>query len=164
MSAKTTSALRMLLLSCAVLPGCREQPVPPVIPSTPPLRGDEKALRALDYYEPSYQVDENGRVIRLRMTTRHIPPAAMAEIGKLTELIKIDFYGAKISDEGLGQLKDLSKLRALGLGATPITDKGLVHLEKLPKLQWLWVSKKTITAEGVEKLNETRPELNVYWQ
>jgi hypothetical protein len=154
--------LRQLVgaIVCAWAVGCQGQPAPPPPPNIPagPV-GDEAVLIALDCYEPMYQVDANGRVIKLRLTGRHLPGPILAEVGKLKELRNLDFYGVTITDDGLAHLKDLSKLRALGLGGTSITDQGLIHLEKLPSLEYVWLPKSTVTAEARDKLESTHPNL-----
>jgi hypothetical protein len=157
-----------LALLCAVLLGCRgaSEPPPtrdPVKPAATPT-GDAKILLDLDYYEPMYLLDADSRVIRMRMPWRHLPTPVMAEIGKLTELQKLDLYAANVTDEGLAQLKDLQKLRNLGLGATPVTDKGLVHLYKLEGLRHVWLSKQRISEQAAEDLRAARPGLTVYLQ
>jgi hypothetical protein len=163
--------MRYLLaaIACAVALGCRE-PVEPVAPQVeveapvPTLTTDEKVMLALDYYEPMYKVDTNGRVTHLRLSGRHLPSAILAEVGKLTELQGLDLYGTTVNDEGLAHLKNLQKLRSMGLGATQMTDKGLDHLEKLQTLQWVWVPRQSVSNPGVEKLKGSRPDMNIYWQ
>ena len=167
-----TTRTRLMSLSRLVLatvvclggPGCSSNPT--TEPSGPAVStsSDEQVLLALDYYEPMYQLNGEGRVIKLRLTQRHLPVAVLAEVGKLTELQALDVYGATVTDDGLAQLKDLQKLRHFGLGGTAITDKGLAHLEKLQSLQWLWIPKHRTTDEGVDKLKQARPDLNIYPQ
>ncbi len=154
-------------IACAAA-GCRESPAPPEPPTAgaaaPSLTPDEKVLLELDYFEPMYQVNVDGRVTRLRLGGRHLPTAIMTEVGKLTELQALELYGTTVTDEGLAQLKDLQKLRSIGLGATPITDEALVHLAKLQSLQWVWVPRATVTSAAIEKLKSERPDMNVYLQ
>jgi hypothetical protein len=147
-------------LMCMVAAGCRDSAVH-TSPAAAP-NPDAKVLLALDYYEPMYKVDANGRVTHLRLPWRHLPAPVLAEIGKLTELQAIEFTGTTVTDEGLAQLADLQNLRSMSLVNTPITDKGLVHLEKLQSLQWLWLSKNRVTQAAVEKLKKARPDMNVY--
>jgi hypothetical protein len=111
-----------------------------------------------------YQIDDDGRVLRLRLEWRHLPVPVMAEIGKLTELMAIDLAFTTVTDEGLAQIKDLQHLRSMGLSGTAITDQGLAYLEKLPSLQYVWLSKRTISEAAVQKLREARPDMQVYWQ
>lgn len=141
----------------AVLPGCQGSSAPP----DPGAAADQQILHALDCCNPMYQIDEDGRVIRLRLDWRHLPVPVMALIGKLTELQELGLAHTTVTDEGLAQLKDLQNLRSLGLSSTPVTDRGLDHLEKLSSLQWVWLSKKTISAAAVEKLRNARPEMHV---
>ncbi len=149
---------------CVLAVGCPGPPAPPPPSVAVGPVGDEAVLIALDCYEPMYQVDANGRVIKLRMTGRQLPGPILSEVAKLKELRNLDFYGVNLTDDGLAQLKDLPKLRVLGLGGTLITDKGLVHVEKMPSLQYLWLPKKTVTLEAFEKLKEVRPDVNMYLQ
>jgi hypothetical protein len=125
---------------------------------------DEKVLLALDYYDPVYQVDEDGRVIKLHLVWRHLPDSVLAEIGKLAELRNIDLACSTVTDDGLAHLQGLQKLSGLGLGGTKITDNGLAHLEKLQSLRYLWLPKNSVTQAGVEQLKEARPDLSVYLQ
>ena len=162
MRAFARHGLVLVFLACA---GCGDNSPPAVAPAaapTPPR--DRDIISSLDYYEPVYKVDENGRVIRLRLTGRHVPLDVLAEVGKLTELGGIDLYGTTVTDEGLAHLKDLQKLRSIGLGGTPITDDGLVHLEPLRSLQWVWVPTQTVSKEAVDKLKKARPDMNIYLQ
>jgi hypothetical protein len=148
---------------CAVALGCRGSP-PPSAPAEREPTPDEQVLRALDCYNPMYQLDEDGHVIRLRLEWRHLPGPAMAEIGRLTELHALDLAFSTVNDDGLAQLKDLHKLRNMGLSGTLVTDQGLVYLEKLPSLQWVWLSKENVSEAAVEKLKAARPDMNVYLQ
>jgi hypothetical protein len=154
-------AMFVLLL---FLGGCRRAPVPDPVKAAPDNTptGDAKILLDLDYYEPMYKVDADGRVVRLRLTGRHLPTSVMTEVGKLTELRGLDLYGASISDDGLAELKDLQKLTNIGLGGTQITEKGVEHLAKLEALRYVWLPKQRCEEEAAEKLK--RAGVNVYPQ
>jgi hypothetical protein len=144
-----------------VVGGCRDNTPAPAVPAVAP-NPDAKILQELDYFEPVYQIDAAGRVIRLRLPWRDIPMPLLAEIGKLTELRALEISGTTITDEGLAQLLDLQKLRSLSLVHAPITDKGLEQLAKFSSLQFVWVSKHAVTEEALENLKMMRPSLNVY--
>ena len=146
----------------ACTPGCQGNSAPEV--ASPVPSPDEPVLRALDHYNPMYQVDEDGRVVRLRLTWQDLPGPVLAEIGKLTELQKLDLANSSADDEGLAQLKDLQNLRNIGLTGTRVTDKGLAHLQKLESLQWVWLPKQTVSKRAVEKLQEARPDMHLYLQ
>jgi hypothetical protein len=147
---------------CALALGCRGGAAPSG--PEPELTPDQQVLITLDGYDPMYKLDENGRVIRLRLIWRRLPPSVLAEVAKLTELRGLDLAFSTVDDDGLAQLKTLQKVWSLGLSGTPITERGLAHLEKLQSLQWVWVPKKAASAEALEKLKEARPDLNVYPQ
>ena len=108
--------LLLAAIGCSLVIGCRETPGPAPNVSldlaVPALTSDEKVLLVMDYYEPMYKVDANGRVTHLRLSWRHVPSAVLSEVGKLTELQGLDLYGTTVTDEGLAQLKDLQKLRS----------------------------------------------------
>jgi hypothetical protein len=140
--------------------GCGASATAP--PPEQPLSSDAQVLQALEAYEPTYRLDEDGRVTKLRIIWRDVPDDVAAQIGKLTELIGVDLVGTTIGDSGLAQLKDLQKLRSMGLGNTNVTDAGLVELAKLRSLERVWMSKNRVTPEAVESLKELHPGLTVY--
>ena len=150
----------LVALACAVAVGCKDNPAP-IVPAAV-LSPDMKIMHALDFYEPMYKVDANGRVTHLRLAWRHLPAPVLAEIGKLTELQAIELSGTTVTDEGLAQFANLQNLRSMSLVNTPITDGGLVHLAKLQSLQFLWLPKNRVTQAGVERLKRACPDMNVY--
>jgi len=161
----TVLARLFMAIVCAFAVGCRGTPPPPAPGPVPPPAGptgDAKVLLDLDYYEPVYKLDADGRVVRLRLTGRHLPTPVMSEIGKLTELRQLDLYGTTVSDDGLAELKDLQKLTNIGLGATPITEKGVEHLQKLEALRYLWLPKQRTMEDAAEKLRQAG--VNIYPQ
>ena len=167
---RTTWQFLMITLICVAVLGCRgsnppppEKPAP-LVPGAAPT-GDAKVLIELDYYEPMYAVNADGRVTKLRLTWRQLPTPVLAEIGKLSELQHLDLYGANITDEGFAEFKNLQKLRTLGLGGTAISDKGLVHLQKLEGLRYVWLPKQRISQEAVKNFRAECPWIaDVYLQ
>ncbi len=149
---------------CAVALGCQGGSAPsgPGSPAATVAASDQQVLLALDGYNPTYKVDEYGRVIGLRLPWHHLPVPVLAEIGKLTELQEIDLGSSTVTDDGLAQLKDLQHLKTMGLSGTQITVKGLPHLEKLQGLQQIWLSERVFTEAAVERLKEARPGLQVH--
>jgi hypothetical protein len=162
MSVRTTAGASVVVV-CLCVFGCGDHPAAPLA-SAPELTPDEKVLRVLDCYDPVYRVDADGRVTRLRLSWRHLPPPIVAEIATLTELRNLDLAFSTITDDGLAQLKDLQNLRSMGLSGTPVTDRGVAYLEKLQGLQYVWLSKQTISKAAVDKLKDARPDMHVYWQ
>ncbi|WP_020474415.1 hypothetical protein [Zavarzinella formosa] len=155
-------------IMCAVMMvGCRQKSPPPTEPATgnaPALTSDEKVLLALDAYDPIYQMNSKGRVIKLKLPWRHLSDSMLEEINKLTELEGFDAYGSTLNNDKLKLLKDLQKLRTLGMGSTGVTDEGLAHLQNMRGLHYVWVSKQNVSEEAAAKLSEARPDLTVYRQ
>jgi hypothetical protein len=152
---------RLAAVVCAVAVGCPGCSAPSG-PGSAAAASDRQVLLALDGYNPMYQVDEDGRVIALRLPWQHLPDPVMAEIGKLTELQFIDLGSSTVTDDGLAQLKDLQQLRTMGLSGTRVTVNGLPHLEKLQGLQEIWLSQRVVTEAAAEKLKEACPGLQVH--
>jgi hypothetical protein len=66
------------------------------------------------------------------------------------------FSGAKVTDEKLKLIQDMTTLELLSLVNTRITDNGLKHLKRLTKLKVLWLSKTRITDRGLKFLEGMR--------
>ncbi|MCI0681614.1 MAG: hypothetical protein L0Y71_05890 [Gemmataceae bacterium] len=144
----------------ASLAGCTADP--PAADELPSI--DEQVLIALDYYNPVYKLDADGRVTNIKLEGRHVLASALVELGKLNEVRAISLYGAQVTDDSLANLHGCTKLRNLGLGGTPISDKGLLHLEKLQDLQHIWVPKARVSTEAVNGLKNALPGLSVHFQ
>ena len=93
--------------------------------------------------------------------TKPTPPEVVAAIkelgGKATvdknkAVVRVNFYGTKVTDAGLVHLKGLTKLEFLSLSNTPVTDAGLKHLKELTKLQYLSLSNTKVTDAGLAHL------------
>jgi hypothetical protein len=161
-------SLRFGFLACFVLVvapfvgGCQER----VRSDAPeePVSSDEAVINALEAYDPIYQIDASGRVVKLKLEGRRIPGSVLDEVCKLTELNELSLYAASLTDDNLIKLQSLKNLRSLGLGATLITDKGLIHLEPLSRLQWIWLSRRLVPSQGVDDLKAAIPELTVFPQ
>jgi hypothetical protein len=126
---------------------------------------DQAAVEALKPYSAVYKLDNNGRVIDLKLEGKRVPPQTLDDVRLLTELRQLSLYGAPLTDDCLAKIKGMPQLQGLGLGNTPITDQALAHLERIPNLRWLWLSKKgKVTAERVEQLKKAVPGLTVYLQ
>lgn len=126
---------------------------------------DKEVIDAVQSLKPDYQLDNQGRVIALKLERRQLDATILAEIGKLSELRTLSLYGAALTDDDLAELKDHKRLESLGLGATDITDRGLVHLKELSSLRWLWLPAGDKIAEGkILELQRRLPGLTVYRQ
>lgn len=66
----------------------------------------------------------------------------------------VEFHEKAVTDDQLGQLIALSKLRRLSLRSSHITDRGLVHLNQLPELRILQLEATSITESGLQILEK----------
>jgi len=120
-------------------------------------------MEAIKQYAPEYVLDNNGRVVELKLENKQLDDAVFEQLSALTALRALSLYGSSVPDAGLEKLQAVGQLQAVGLGATPITDKGLSHLAKLPQLRWLWLNGHTgVTPTGVADLKQALPDLTVF--
>jgi len=133
-----------LLITLALISGgCKRRVVPPA---------DTETLAALQDYQPIPTLDDQGRVIKLKLEGAQVQDHALELVKALTELKDLSLYGASITDQGLTHLSNARQLEALGLGKTKITGRGLDHLTRLPALRWVWVTEnKSLTQADFDK-------------
>lgn len=79
---------------------------------------------------------------------------------------RVDFRGAAVTDNKLGELKESlevwkNSLKELNLLSSEITDKGLNHLKGLTALKRLRLTGAKVTSEGVQALEQAIPGLKV---
>ncbi|MHB1033935.1 MAG: leucine-rich repeat domain-containing protein [Pirellulales bacterium] len=67
-------------------------------------------------------------------------------------VVRVNFYGTKVTDKGLSYLKGLPQLKSLFLGRTKITDAGLVHLAGLAQLKELDLYGTEVSSAGLVHL------------
>ena len=70
------------------------------------------------------------------------------------QLEEINLARTKVTDEGLGTLSGMNKLKRLHLENTEITDAGLEHLASLQSLEYLNLYGTKVTDAGLRKLME----------
>jgi len=126
--------------------------------------GDSKVLEALAPYNPRPTLDEQGRVVELKLEGPQVDDKALGHVKNLAELKTLSLYGSSVTDGGLANLNEARRLEALGLGKTAVSRNGLTHLERLPALRWLWVTEnKTLTPAQIEDFKKRAvPGVTVY--
>ena len=67
-------------------------------------------------------------------------------------VIRVDFFGAQVTDAGLKYLKGLTQLQQLSLIQAQVTDAGLEHLKGLTQLERLNLTSTQVTDAGLEHL------------
>ncbi len=107
-----------------------------------------------------------SRVRSVLLGGTDITDAGLVAIGKLQTLTNLDLRDCAVTNDGMGHLVGLSKLKALKLsgknGATLVDDGGLEHIAKLANLKvigldFLWVSE-----VGLEELSKLSKLEEVY--
>lgn len=125
---------------------------------------DAPAMEALSSYNPTSKLNEQGRVIELKLEGSHVDDRALDQVKNFPELKSLSLYGSSITDAGLAKLAEARQLESLGLGKTGVTRRGLSHLERLAALRWLWVNEnKTLTPSQIEDFKKKAvPGVTVY--
>ncbi len=86
--------------------------------------------------------------------------ACMRDIAGLQKLKRLYLDGARITDEGLKQLK-VNKLEDLSLKATRVTDRGIDEIKHMTSLRYLDLRDTKVTKAALMKLKGI-PELKVF--
>ena len=76
----------------------------------------------------------------------------LANLRKLTRLERLSFQGSEVSDEGLAQLKELTALVELNLPDVRVTDVGMANFAKMTKLEHFEIRGQQVTDAGVAHL------------
>ncbi len=99
---------------------------------------------------------ENSAIRSLLVPGTKVSDAGMKHLRRLSQLetLWLGVYdeGANVTDEGLGDIGELTTLKHLNLSGTKITDAGLPRLGKLSKLESLSLDSTAITEEGLRHL------------
>jgi Leucine Rich repeat len=78
--------------------------------------------------------------------------SAIVEVGRLTQLERLQLIGGFVSDSELAHLKGLTKLSDLYLSSNHVSDAGLAHLKGLTKLKFLQLGNTRVTDVGLAHL------------
>ena len=100
--------------------------------------------------------NEQGEIIRVRLTASHITDAGLMHLKGLTNLTALYLGYTQITDAGLIHLQELPKLESLDLRMTKVTDAGLVHIKGLTNLEKLNLTFTKVTDAGLVHLDRRR--------
>jgi Leucine-rich repeat (LRR) protein len=87
---------------------------------------------------------------------KNLTDKTMTAISGMKELRVLRFYGAKITDAGLEQIQDLTKLKELLLGKSLVSDSGLKVIGRFSELKELDLQFTKITDEGMPNLSNLK--------
>jgi hypothetical protein len=93
-----------------------------------------------------------ARITELRLPGPHVTDESIGNIKNLPNLKHLDLANSRVTDKSLENLKDLGRLRSVDLTDTAITDKGLGHLKDCKNLEALILQNTKITDEGTAAL------------
>jgi hypothetical protein len=124
---------------------------------TEPDKATDKAVLAL--------APLRRHVAILGLAESAITDRALAEIGRMPNLVRLDLRRTAITDKGVVALVKANpkSLRWLNLYGTGVTDAGLDALE-LPGLLNLHVWQTKVTEKGIQRLRVRAPKCKVHWK
>lgn len=121
-----------------------------------PYYGTGKNLSVLALLKGLRRLELNG-------TTTKITDEGLAALASLPQLEDLDFNSAPlITDAGLAEVAKLTKLLKLNLKATKITDTGLEPLKSLRKLETLDLTGTQVTPAGAAAIQKALPKCKVW--
>jgi hypothetical protein len=124
---------------------------------------DKKVVETLEAHKVSYELDNNGRVIRLALNGIEIDNTILEEVTQVTRLRNLSLGNSTITEDGLARIAGLQSLESLGLSRTNISDRGLEDLENLRNLRHLWLHNcKSVSISEIQELTRVLPGLVVY--
>src|SRR5262245_3500831 len=71
-------------------------------------------------------------------------------------VVAVNLFGAKVTETGLKELKELKSLQALKLSGIKVTDVGLRELKELKSLQSLSLIDTQVTDAGLKELKQLK--------
>jgi Leucine-rich repeat (LRR) protein len=122
---------------------------------------DPEAVPCLEALELRACCLDDAQVAKLRglrnlralaLAGGNITDEGLGQVASLTRLRHLDLYGARLSDVGLAHISRLADLESLCLSGTPVTDAGLKSLSSLHTLRWLGLRDTRVTAAGLAHL------------
>ena len=99
------------------------------------------------------------QLIWLKLHSTNINDEALASIGQLTNLTRLDLSNTYITDKGVTQLANISSLQYLNLSGTSITGAAIPSLKKLNKLQSLYLYNTMLTSKDKAEIKVQFPKI-----
>src|SRR6185437_5991250 len=99
---KTPLVLTALLIAAVCASGCKREVT---------LHSyDKAAMEAIKQYAPEYVLDNNGRVVELKLENKQLDDAVFEQLSALTALRALSLYGSSVPDAGLEKLQAVGQL------------------------------------------------------
>ncbi|KAM3593406.1 uncharacterized protein V6R79_012311 [Siganus canaliculatus] len=109
------------------------------------------------------QIISGLKLTQLTLPGRHsVTDSGLSFISRLSLLSELDLTDyTQVTDQGVGQLSSMTRLKRLSLSNTQVTDAGLPSLRGLTELQELCLDRTAVTSRGVSQLITCLPHLQV---
>lgn len=104
------------------------------------------------FVPPGYNTS-NPSLKNMKSSLIHDKDLRNASLGDRVSIVTLYLKNSKVTDQGLGHLKNFSLLKGVNLYGTKIGDAGLRELSKLPNIDWLNLKNTKITDEGIVSLS-----------
>ncbi len=101
------------------------------------------------------------QVTWLNLAGTKVTDAGLAQVANLTKLTRLHLERTEVTDAGIANLAALANLQYLNVYGTKVSDASIDALQKMASLKKLYVWNSQITKEGAEKLKTARPDLYV---
>lgn len=139
-------------LGVLVAPVARNQHLLEVSCVNAPAFGDEQAKLLTKLAD---------NIVWLKLDHTRVTDAAMASVGQLKHLVRLNVSGTAVSSTGIAAFKELSYLEYLNLTATKVDDAGLRTLATLPVIQHIYCWQSLISAKGVALFRQEKPATSI---
>ena len=119
-------------------------------------------LTAISDEAVSALVNASTYIVYLNLVNSQITAPQMANITKLTSLLKLRLNKTPVNDEGIKVLVSLPNLQYLNLFGTQVTDQAAKTLGQIVSLKQLYIGQTAITKDALTELSALKPEIKVY--
>lgn len=125
-----------------------------------PEADDPEAVAALEELGGKLTKDGNGNVVRADFSAVVVEDDdVFAPIAKLKQLQLVKFYGAEITDDVTGFMKDLTELRDVDFSNCVIEDKGIENLTNSKNLSAFGLRRNNISNKSLEIIATQFPKV-----
>ena len=130
-----------------------------IIPAEPVEQADEKSLQSLK--------DKGAIIIPVAQNSNYLMANFVSAINitdadiKLLLSVKKQLNNTKITDKGLGLIKDLNKLQSLSLVGTKVTANGIIQLQMIKGLQSIYLYQTGVNKNDWPALKNAFPKTEI---
>lgn len=105
--------------------------------------------------------DLDQNIVILDLKNSVVNEQTFKEIGRLSNVIRIQLQKTNTKSEDILSLPVLPRLESINLFGTEVGNDVLMHLAKFPSLKRIYTWQTNVTDEGISALKESRKDINV---